>query len=63
MKGNPLLKALSQSVGRVYLWWTLEKSRMGHRSSSSDFSAFTTEEYLDSPQPFYPEIEKIIEGV
>lgn len=53
MKGYPLLKILSQSLDKAYLWWTLEKSRVDHRPSSYDFSSFTTEEYLDSPQLFY----------
>ena len=59
MKGYPLLKAISQSLDRLYLWWTLEKGRVDHRPSSSDFNSFATEKYLDSPQLFYSNPGKI----
>lgn len=54
MKGYPLVKVLNQSLDRVYLWWTLEKSRADHRPSHYDFSPFTAGDYLDFPELFYP---------
>ena len=59
MKGSTLLKVFSQSLDRVYLWWTLEKSRVDHRPSSSNFNSFATEKYLDSPQLFYSKPRKL----
>jgi len=60
MKGSQLLKALSTSLDRFYLWWTLQKSRVDHRPSSYDFDAFITGQYLDSPQIFYPKPREIV---
>jgi len=54
MKGYPLIKLLSRLLDRSYLWWTLEKSRTDHRPSHYEFSRFTVEDYLDSPELFYP---------
>ncbi len=61
MKGFPLLKVLCQSLDSLYLWWTLGKGRVDHRPSSSDFSSFTTEKYLDAPQLFYSNPGKVPE--
>ncbi|UCD72338.1 MAG: hypothetical protein JSW70_04915 [Syntrophobacterales bacterium] len=59
MKGYPFLKIFSQSLDKVYLWWTLEKSRVDHRPSGHDFSSFATEEYLDSPHLFYSKPRRV----
>lgn len=61
MRGYPLLKTFSRCLDKVYLWWTLEKSRVYHRPSNYDFSSLTTEEYLDSPQRFYPKPTEVPE--
>jgi hypothetical protein len=61
MKGYPLLKLLSRSLDRLYLWWTLEKSRTDHRASHYEFSRITAGDYLDSPELFYPRPKGVTE--